>query len=67
MSKRLKIGKVDLFAGITDRWGIGIDYCHYDKSFTIEVIHWYIGIEPHWDPTIYEPEEFVDYLKTLEK
>lgn len=65
MSKRIKLGKLYLFMGTTDHWGFGIDYCHYDRSFTIDFIHWYIGIEPYWEPM--EPEDFINYLKTLEK
>jgi hypothetical protein len=67
MSKRIKIGKIDLFMGTTDHWGLGFDYNHYERSFVIDFIHWYIGIEPHWDPTLYEPQEFIDYLEMLGK
>lgn len=49
MTKRIQLGKVDLFMGTTDHWGFAIDYNHRERSFMIDFIHWYIGIEPHWD------------------
>jgi len=49
MSKRIELGKVSVFMGTTDHWGFGIDYTPSEKAFTIDFIHWYIGIEPHWD------------------
>jgi hypothetical protein len=67
MSKRIQLGKVDLFMGTTDHWGLGFDYTPGERAFVIDFIHWYFGIEPHWEPTTYEPEEFIDYLEVLGK
>ena len=36
---------VRFYAGTTDHWGIGIYYCHYDRSLTIDILCWYIGVE----------------------
>ena len=49
MDKRVKFGKVDLFMGTTDHWGLGFDYNHHERAFIIDFVHWYFGIEPHWD------------------
>ena len=49
MGKRIQLGKVDLFMGTTDHWGFGIEYDHNERAFMIDIVHWYIGIEPHWD------------------
>lgn len=45
MNKPLQLGKINIFYGKTDRWGFGIDYCHHERAFTIDFIHWYISIE----------------------
>lgn len=37
--------KIRFFAGTSDHWGIGINYCHYDRSLTVDILHWYIGLE----------------------
>jgi hypothetical protein len=39
--------KVRFYAGTTDHWGIGIYYCHYDTSLTIDILCWYIGVEAY--------------------
>lgn len=37
--------KVRFFVGTTDHWGFAIEYSHYDRCFTIEIVHWYFGVE----------------------
>ena len=37
--------KIRFYAGKTDHWGFAIGYNHYDRSFTIELLHWYLGVE----------------------
>lgn len=37
--------KVNFYAGVTDHWGLGFDINFYDRSFTIDILHWYIGVE----------------------
>ena len=37
--------KIKFFAGTTTYWGFGIDFCPWDKSFTIAFIHWYVAVE----------------------
>ena len=32
-------------AGKWDSWGLGINYCHYAKAITVEVVHWYAYVE----------------------
>lgn len=48
MSKRIEFRKIAIFMGITDHWGFGIDYTPREKSFVVDFVHWYIGIEPAW-------------------
>jgi len=31
--------------GTWDSWGLGFFYCHYDRSLTIDFIHWYFSVE----------------------
>jgi hypothetical protein len=46
LSKAIVIfDKVRFYAGITDHWGFGIAYCHYDRSLTIDFLCWYTGVE----------------------
>lgn len=40
LSKRIHIGW-----GTWDSWGISIEYCHYDRSFGVNLLHWYFYIE----------------------
>ena len=49
MSKRIELGKIDLLIGTTDHWGFGIDYNHYERAFSLDIIHWYLVIQPHWN------------------
>jgi len=45
-SVRLTVGgRVSLYAGQTDHWGLGFDFNFWDRSFTLEIIHWYLGVE----------------------
>jgi hypothetical protein len=37
--------KVALYAGRTDHWGIGANVNFYDRSFTIEILNLYFGVE----------------------
>lgn len=37
--------KIAFYAGITDHWGIGANVNLYDRSFTIEILCWYFGVE----------------------
>jgi len=37
--------KIKFFAGKWDSWGFGINYCHYIKALTFEIIHFYFVIE----------------------
>jgi len=32
-------------AGTWDSWGLGMNYCHYGKTITLELLHWYIYVE----------------------
>jgi hypothetical protein len=41
----LLFNKIRLYAGKTDHWGIGIEYCHYDRSLTFEALNLYTGME----------------------
>ena len=41
----LLFNKIRLYAGVSDHWGIGIAYCHYDRSLTFEILCFYSGIE----------------------
>lgn len=63
----IKIGKLRLFAGTTDHWGIGFDYNHYDRAFTIDFIHWYIGVEKWYDYSALEEwwKEELEFRKGL--
>lgn len=35
--------KAEIYFGSTDHWGFAISYCHYDRSFTIEILNWFFG------------------------
>ena len=48
MSKQFRLGKIEIQCGRTDHWGFGIDYCHYERAFTIDFIHWFIAIGKEW-------------------
>jgi hypothetical protein len=37
--------KVKFGAGKWDSWGFGISYCHYDRSISINLIHWFFYVE----------------------
>jgi hypothetical protein len=37
--------KVRLYSGVTDHWGFAVALNLYDRSFTIEILKWYFGIE----------------------
>lgn len=37
--------KIAFYAGKTDHWGLGFEINFYDRSFTIEVLNWYVGFE----------------------
>lgn len=37
--------KVHFYLGKTDHWGLGFDYNHYERAFTLDIIHWYVGFE----------------------
>jgi|LakMenEpi03Aug12_release.lakeMendotaPanAssembly.Ray.scaffolds.fasta_scaffold21008_2 hypothetical protein len=37
--------KIRFFMGKWDSWGMGIAFCKYDNSITINLIHWYFAIE----------------------
>ena len=41
----LLFNKIRLYAGRSDHWGIGVEYCHYDRSLTFEILNLYIGAE----------------------
>jgi hypothetical protein len=41
----LLFDKVRFYAGRSDHWGIGAEYCHYDRSLTFEILNLYAGIE----------------------
>jgi hypothetical protein len=41
----LLFNKIRFYAGRTDHWGIGVEYCHYDRSLTFEIFNLYIGAE----------------------
>jgi hypothetical protein len=36
---------VALYIGRTDHWGIGANVNFYDRSFTIEILNLYMGVE----------------------
>jgi len=38
-------GRLMFYAGLTDHWGIGIEYCHYDRSLTFKIFKLYTGVE----------------------
>jgi hypothetical protein len=49
---------IDIFAGTTDHWGLGFDLNFYDRSFTLDIIHWYVGVAIwHRNPKEYQNEE----------
>lgn len=37
--------KIKFFAGKWDSWGFGINYCHFIKAVTFEIVHFYFVIE----------------------
>lgn len=37
--------RICFYVGKTDHWGVGFDINFYDRSFTIELLNWYTGIE----------------------
>lgn len=37
--------KIRFYVGVTDHWGIGISFCHYDRSLTLDILKWYAGVE----------------------
>jgi hypothetical protein len=37
--------KIKFFIGKSDRWGIGIAFCKYDNSITINLLDRYFGFE----------------------
>lgn len=37
--------KVNFYAGVSDHWGLGFNISFYDRSFTIDILQWYIGVE----------------------
>jgi hypothetical protein len=37
--------KIVFYVGRSDSWGIGLKYCHYDRSLTFEIFNLYAGIE----------------------
>jgi hypothetical protein len=41
----LLFDKVRLFAGRSDHWGIGVEYCHYERSLMFEIFNLYVGAE----------------------
>lgn len=38
-------GRIAFYAGTTDHWGIGFDINFYDRSFTMEILNLYAGVE----------------------
>lgn len=40
--------KVRFYVGKTDRWGFAISYSSYERSFSVEVLHWYAGVEVYY-------------------
>lgn len=64
MSKMFKLGKVEISVGTTSYWGVGIDYDHYDKAFSLNLIRWYIIIQKYWPPMT--EEEFIAYLERFD-
>lgn len=56
--------KINFYAGVTDHWGLGFDVNFYDRSFTIDILCWYLGVEI-WhseDYTVFEPRSKGDLL-----
>lgn len=37
--------KIAFYIGRTDHWGIGANINFYDKSFTVEILNLYMGVE----------------------
>lgn len=37
--------KIAFYGGQTDHWGIAVQVNFYDRSFTIEILNWYLGVE----------------------
>ncbi len=35
--------KINLYAGVSDHWGIGFNINFYDRSITFEILNLYIG------------------------
>lgn len=47
LGKNKKIGRFLVGWGKWDSWGIGLNYAHYTKAITFELIHFYMYIE-YW-------------------
>lgn len=37
--------KVNFYTGWSDHWGLGCNVNFYDRSFTIEILNMYLGVE----------------------
>lgn len=46
--------KLNFYAGVSDGWGIGIEWVTYDRALTINFIKFYVGVEL-W----YGPDKFI--------
>ena len=57
MKHRVLYLQGELYAGVWDSWGFSIVYCKYDNSFTINFIHWYVGISIWKDKVARENQE----------
>lgn len=37
--------RIIIYWGRTDHWGIGLDYNHYERAITFEILNLYAGVE----------------------
>ena len=47
---------VSFYIGRTDHWGLGANINFYDRSFTIEILNLYIGVE------VWRKEEVTEFV-----